>query len=717
MATLPEPRAQPVRWYATITKVDPQQRIVGGIATDEQLDSQGDIVDWEATKAAVAEYARWRNIREMHQPSAVGRATTLALDDQHHQLYIEAKIVDDEAWQKVVEQVYQGFSIGGEVLDYVIEPDGSRRITAYELTEISVVDRPANPRAVFTVVKRRDAGLAKAREEAVAVAGQKPDGSFEALRDRLNAALDAEYGLPNGWGRSFPGWIVATYPDHLIVEVWGDGTRDLEPGKYYQIPYTDEDGDIHFGEPSEVQQAFLPVEAQKAIAAGGLRKAQQAKAERDQLREEAEARAKRYGIGFKDGKGHLTPPKGYPTDPDQYGDPVNYAYPIDAEHIRAAVSYFNHPDQRERGGYTAEEWAIIGRRIAAAANRHLGDGYRYADGRLETPDTARKEDTMGKESTAPAHSLDALRAAIGDEAWEALDVKTAEEAVQRLREALQLAEAFLARERQEAQATAKAGSRPDDEPQNAQPDAFDPTAGAPAQQAVAARDTAASEQATEKARKASNGELDTEDQAGDAASEQRREREDDPGSYVSKLAKKGAKHSRETLDHLHTARDHLLRACGCDKCAAMLATHGDGVLKDALTERPAVNSGEEANPDHMAHTVHPATLQKALGEAVSAALAKAGPWGRLEQQLGQLADRLDTLDQKVQAIADTPLPGGPMLKGGPGLVGKGFFGQPGGPRVEDLETVALEKLFNETTDPLLKDHLGQHLAKRAALRR
>lgn len=104
--------------------------------------------------------------------------------------------------------------------------------------------------------------------------------------------------------------------------------------------------------------------------------------EQEKLRKEAEARAKRYGISFKEGKGHLTPPKDYPDDPDQYGDPVNYAYPIDKEHIRAAVSYFNHEGQREAGGYTPEEWAIIGKRIAAAATKLLGAKYEYKNGKV-----------------------------------------------------------------------------------------------------------------------------------------------------------------------------------------------------------------------------------------------------------------------------------------------------------------------------------------------
>jgi hypothetical protein len=103
--------------------------------------------------------------------------------------------------------------------------------------------------------------------------------------------------------------------------------------------------------------------------------------ERERLRREKEARAKRYGIAPKEGK-PLTPPKGYPENEEEYGDPVNYAYPIDDEHIRAAVAYFNHEGQREDGGYTTEEWAIIGKRIARAATRLLDAKYEYRDGKV-----------------------------------------------------------------------------------------------------------------------------------------------------------------------------------------------------------------------------------------------------------------------------------------------------------------------------------------------
>ena len=108
---------------------------------------------------------------------------------------------------------------------------------------------------------------------------------------------------------------------------------------------------------------------------------EEVKETRDELMQEKERRAKRYGIAPKDGT-PLTPPKGYPESEEEYGDPVNYKYPIDEAHIRAALTYFNRDGMREDGGYTEEEWAVIGKRIAQAATRLLGAKYQYRAGKV-----------------------------------------------------------------------------------------------------------------------------------------------------------------------------------------------------------------------------------------------------------------------------------------------------------------------------------------------
>ena len=141
--------------YAAIEKIDREQRMVFGYASTEALDQQGEIVRLEALEAALPEYMRFANIREMHQPSAVGVAKEAAIDGKG--LWLRARVVDERAWEKVKAGVYKGFSIGGSVT--ARDPENRKIITGVDLTEISLVDRPANPEAVFEMVKRAEGAL------------------------------------------------------------------------------------------------------------------------------------------------------------------------------------------------------------------------------------------------------------------------------------------------------------------------------------------------------------------------------------------------------------------------------------------------------------------------------------------------------------------------------------------------------------------------------
>lgn len=134
--------------FVSFTKKDDSQHIVEGYASTEDLDSQGEVVRFEAIKKALPDYMKFGNIREMHQNSAVGKAVKAIPDEERRGLYLSAKIVDSDAWMKVQEGVYNGFSIGGRVLKQV-----GNEIHDLVLSEISVVDRPANPAALFSLVK------------------------------------------------------------------------------------------------------------------------------------------------------------------------------------------------------------------------------------------------------------------------------------------------------------------------------------------------------------------------------------------------------------------------------------------------------------------------------------------------------------------------------------------------------------------------------------
>ncbi|HTS92246.1 MAG TPA: XkdF-like putative serine protease domain-containing protein [Stellaceae bacterium] len=145
--------------YAPIAKVDREERMVYGYASTEAVDSQGEVVRKEALAAALPDYMRFANVREMHQPSAVGVAEEAAVDEKG--LWIRVKVVDDDAWKKVQARVYKGFSIGGAVTRR--DAGDPRIITGLSLAEISLVDRPANPETLFAVYKAAAIGKVGAR--------------------------------------------------------------------------------------------------------------------------------------------------------------------------------------------------------------------------------------------------------------------------------------------------------------------------------------------------------------------------------------------------------------------------------------------------------------------------------------------------------------------------------------------------------------------------
>jgi len=172
-----------MRLYAPIAKIDEAQHMVFGYASTEALDSQGEVVKREALEAALPDYMRFANIREMHQPSAVGVATEAEMDERG--LYLAAHIVDPTAWEKVTSGVYKGFSIGGSV----VQRDRAQKhvITGVKLSEISLVDRPANPEAVFTMYKADAVGKVGARNSAADLA------TIQAIHDQavaLGASCD-----------------------------------------------------------------------------------------------------------------------------------------------------------------------------------------------------------------------------------------------------------------------------------------------------------------------------------------------------------------------------------------------------------------------------------------------------------------------------------------------------------------------------------------------
>src|SRR5580704_1130941 len=138
-----------MRLYGAIQKIEPQDDgtvRVYGIATSEAVDQQGEIVRADAIRAAIPDYMRFPALREMHQLSAAGSMVEAQVCEDGT-TRIVAHVVDPVAVAKVRNQVYRGFSIGGRVTQR--DAGNPKTITGLVLNEISLVDRPANPEAIF----------------------------------------------------------------------------------------------------------------------------------------------------------------------------------------------------------------------------------------------------------------------------------------------------------------------------------------------------------------------------------------------------------------------------------------------------------------------------------------------------------------------------------------------------------------------------------------
>jgi phage head maturation protease len=145
--------AKQTRLYGEISKSEKQDDgtiKVWGYASAEVVDSDGETVTADAMKAAKEGYMAFANVREMHDAKkAAGVAIEYEVQDDG-KTWFGAHVVDPVAVLKCETGVYKGFSIGARV------PKGGRDgkvIKSIELREVSLVDRPANPEAVFTLVK------------------------------------------------------------------------------------------------------------------------------------------------------------------------------------------------------------------------------------------------------------------------------------------------------------------------------------------------------------------------------------------------------------------------------------------------------------------------------------------------------------------------------------------------------------------------------------
>ena len=158
-----------LRLSLPLSKVDKERRIVSGFASLDNLDKQGDIVTSEASMKAFSNFRG--NIREMHQPLAVGKMVNFKADkyfDPNTKKFYSGVFVSayvskgaQDTWEKVLDGTLTGFSIGGRMNKwddgYDEKSDSTIRIIKdYDLVELSLVDSPANQFANIVSVEKVD---------------------------------------------------------------------------------------------------------------------------------------------------------------------------------------------------------------------------------------------------------------------------------------------------------------------------------------------------------------------------------------------------------------------------------------------------------------------------------------------------------------------------------------------------------------------------------
>ena len=103
-----------IEFFLDITRIDKDKHIVEGYGLrSDTKDSYGTTIDHDDAVKCMADYDKYPAIRAMHQTDvAVGKTIDYVADGKG--IKITAKIVDDDAWNKVKEEVYRGLSVGAK---------------------------------------------------------------------------------------------------------------------------------------------------------------------------------------------------------------------------------------------------------------------------------------------------------------------------------------------------------------------------------------------------------------------------------------------------------------------------------------------------------------------------------------------------------------------------------------------------------------------------
>lgn len=210
-----------------MTKIDVENRLVSGWASLDNPDLQGDIVKADASERA---FARFRgNIREMHQPIAVGRMVSYKPEQYYDEktgniyngIYVTARVSKgaQDTWEKVLDGTLQAFSIKGPIVEAenVFEKGSNktlRVVKEYDLEELSLVDSGGNQLANIVSIQKDVNGQ---QTVSGTVTESKSANVFYCITDKAakTSTEDSEE-CPNGHKMENIGWI--EYEDDNLAD-------------------------------------------------------------------------------------------------------------------------------------------------------------------------------------------------------------------------------------------------------------------------------------------------------------------------------------------------------------------------------------------------------------------------------------------------------------------------------------------------------------------
>ena len=152
--------------YGTITRAtkldDGSVYVEGCASTESRVEDpgtkarfgKGQMFTADAMRAAIPDYLKYGNVREMHQPIAAGKASWMEVRDDGR-TYMGAHVVDEGSAKKVLAGVLQAFSIGGNVTRR--NASDPSIVEGLDLIEVSLVDRPGDEAVErFSVIRMRE---------------------------------------------------------------------------------------------------------------------------------------------------------------------------------------------------------------------------------------------------------------------------------------------------------------------------------------------------------------------------------------------------------------------------------------------------------------------------------------------------------------------------------------------------------------------------------